>query len=257
MMHAARSPATLVADSSSVSCTPTNAPSISSVSSFASRSGSVAPARSAKSLISAWFVFWFCAAARCAGSFGDGNATAALMNMQPVKSVPMTSRSGGKIARSCAAGSSPPFSRSRSRNGHALLRLARKHPKSRLVGLELSNDPLGQTPAVAKREGLANLRFVLGDAAKFGEENAYDLVLGFDAIHDQRDPAAVLANLHRALRPGGHALFQDIRAHTHHHDSIGQPLGAFTYAISTFHCMSASLSQGARAWAPRGARNWR
>src|SRR3546814_5744411 len=47
-----------------------------------------------------------------------------------------------------------------------------------------------------------------------------------------------------ALRPGGVFLMQDIKAHTCHGDNLDHPLGAFTYAISTFHCMSVSLAQG-------------
>ena len=54
----------------------------------------------------------------------------------------------------------------------------------------------------------------------------------------------MLANVHRALRPGGVFLMQDIAAHTCHHENIGHPMGVFAYAISTFHCMSVSLAQG-------------
>ena len=127
---------------------------------------------------------------------------------------------------------------------HALELLARTFPNSRFTGLELSPEPIGDMSQRAQRDGITNLDFVFQDAATLDADQQFDLVLAFDAIHDQRDPAAVLAAIHRALRPGGTFLMQDIKAHTCHHDNIGHPMGAFAYAISTFHCMSVSLAQG-------------
>src|SRR5690606_3222684 len=71
-----------------------------------------------------------------------------------------------------------------------------------------------------------------------------DLVTAFDAIHDQARPAAVLANIRRALRPGGVFLMQDIRASSHLERNKDHPLGPYLYTISTMHCMSVSLATG-------------
>ena len=73
---------------------------------------------------------------------------------------------------------------------------------------------------------------------------AYDLVLAFDAIHDQAHPGRVLANIHRSLRPGGTFLMIDINASSNLEDNLETPWASFLYAVSLTHCMSVSLGQG-------------
>ena len=72
----------------------------------------------------------------------------------------------------------------------------------------------------------------------------FDLVTVFDAIHDQAHPAAVLANIHRALRPAGTFLMVDINASSNLEENLELPWASFLYAISAVHCMSVSLGQG-------------
>ena len=50
------------------------------------------------------------------------------------------------------------------------------------------------------------------DVAALDLTDAYDVITVFDAIHDQAQPARVLQNIHRALRPGGVLLMVDIKA---------------------------------------------
>ena len=47
----------------------------------------------------------------------------------------------------------------------------------------------------------------------------------FDAIHDQAHPATVLANIHRALRPGGTFLMVDIDASSNLEENVDTPVG--------------------------------
>ena len=70
---------------------------------------------------------------------------------------------------------------------------------------------------------------------------AYDVITVFDAIHDQAQPARVLENIYRALRPGGILLMVDIKASSRLEDNIGVPLASYLYTVSTMHCMSVSL----------------
>jgi hypothetical protein len=44
------------------------------------------------------------------------------------------------------------------------------------------------------------------------------------------------------LRPGGLFLMQDIRASSHVHNNLDQPLGVFTHTVSCLHCMTVSLA---------------
>ncbi|RIK77309.1 MAG: transcriptional regulator [Planctomycetota bacterium] len=129
-------------------------------------------------------------------------------------------------------------------SGRAINALAARFPKSRFAGYDFSEEAIAAARTEAERRGLANARFVARDLAEMDERNAFDLVMAFDAIHDQAKPAEVLANIAKALRPGGVFLMQDIAGTSHVHEDKKHPLGAFLYSISCMHCMSVSLAHG-------------
>jgi SAM-dependent methyltransferase len=128
--------------------------------------------------------------------------------------------------------------------GHAINLLARAFPRSRFVGYDFSEEALVAARAEAAAWGLPNARFETLDVATLDVEAAYDLVTTFDAIHDQAHPATVLANVRRALRPGGTYLMVDINAQSNLEDNLELPWASFLYTVSTWHCMSVSLGQG-------------
>ena len=128
--------------------------------------------------------------------------------------------------------------------GHAINLMARAFPASRFTGIDFSDDSLTEARSEAAAWGLANARFTVQDAATITETAVYDLVTAFDAIHDQAHPATVLANIRRALRPGGTFLMVDINASSHLDDNVDLPWASFLYAVSLTHCMSVSLGQG-------------
>jgi SAM-dependent methyltransferase len=128
--------------------------------------------------------------------------------------------------------------------GHAINLLARAYPRSRFVGYDFSEEAIEVARAEAASWGLPNARFEVLDVARLDVETAYDLVLTFDAIHDQAHPAQVLANVHRSLRPDGTYLMVDMNAQSNLEGNIGVPWASLLYAMSTFHCMSVSLGQG-------------
>lgn len=129
-------------------------------------------------------------------------------------------------------------------SGHAINLLARAYPSSTFVGYDFSEEAIVAARAEAADWGLTNARFETVDVASIEEVAAYDLALSFDAIHDQARPATVLANIHRALRPGGTYLMVDIQAQSNLEDNLDLPWASFLYALSTVHCMSVSLGQG-------------
>jgi 2-polyprenyl-3-methyl-5-hydroxy-6-metoxy-1,4-benzoquinol methylase len=103
----------------------------------------------------------------------------------------------------------------------------------------------GRTESVARR--LGNVEFVAVDLSDFdqrAETAAYDLITTFDAVHDQARPLSVLKGIHRALRPDGVYLMQDIHGSSHVHKNLDHPIGTFLYTVSCMHCMTVSLAQG-------------
>ena len=97
-------------------------------------------------------------------------------------------------------------------SGHAINVLAKTFPESRCTGYDISADALQTGQAEATELGLTNVTFKAQDLAQLEIADAFDAILVFDAIHDQAQPAKVLANIHRALRPGGVFLMVDVKA---------------------------------------------
>ena len=128
--------------------------------------------------------------------------------------------------------------------GRALNMMARHFPKSHFAGYDFSEEAIEAGRAQAERSGLTNLRFDVRDAASLGERERYDLITTFDAVHDQKDPAAVLHDIHEALRADGVYLMQDIAGSSHVEKNVDHPMGPFLYTISCMHCMTVSLALG-------------
>ena len=126
-------------------------------------------------------------------------------------------------------------------SGHAINVMAAAFPASRFTGIDFSDEGLAVGRAEAARLGLTNAAFVAKDVADLDDSQSYDVITVFDAIHDQAQPARVLENIYRALRPGGILLMVDIKASSRLEDNIGVPLASYLYTVSTMHCMSVSL----------------
>ncbi|WP_428634464.1 class I SAM-dependent methyltransferase [Sedimenticola sp.] len=127
--------------------------------------------------------------------------------------------------------------------GQALLVLAKAFPNSRFTGYDFSSEAIDWASQQADKAGLANLLFEVKDAANLGEQEVYDWVVTFDAIHDQKAPDKVLAAIQRALRADGVYLMQDIKGSSHLHNNADHPIGPLLYTLSTMHCMTVSLAQ--------------
>lgn len=126
--------------------------------------------------------------------------------------------------------------------GKAMGLMAKRFPKSRFMGYDFSEEAIVMARTNAEAQGLTNVQFMVRDAAEVDDRDMYDMVTAFDAIHDQARPDRVLANIHRAIKPGGVFLMQDIAASSHVHMNVDQPIAPFIYTISCMHCMSVSLA---------------
>ncbi len=129
-------------------------------------------------------------------------------------------------------------------SGRASCRLAELFPASRFTAYDLCEDAIRAAEGLRREKGLTNLHFEARDITQLNQPGSYDLVLAFDVIHDQKAPAAVLAEVRKALRSDGVFLMQDIAASSELHKNIDHHFGPFFYTISTMHCMTVSLAQG-------------
>jgi SAM-dependent methyltransferase len=126
--------------------------------------------------------------------------------------------------------------------GLVLIELAKRYPASRFTGYDLCADAIES--ARDRSQGLSNVRFEVRDLSDFDERARYDWITSFDAVHDQRDPSALVRSLHAALRPGGIYLLQDVGGSARLEQNLDFPMAAFLYAISFAHCTPVSLGQG-------------
>jgi len=126
----------------------------------------------------------------------------------------------------------------------ALVKLAGLFPASRFTGYDLCADAVDMARAAAADAGVDNLTFQVRDLATLDRTSAYDLITSFDAIHDTKDPAALLRALARALRPGGVHLMQDIGGSAKLENNLDFPFASLLYTIFCMHCTPVSLAQG-------------
>ena len=129
-------------------------------------------------------------------------------------------------------------------SGHAINVMAKHWPNSRFSGYDFSEEAIERGRAEARDWGLENASFEVRDVSKLDGSAQFDLITTFDAVHDQADPAGMLASVSRLLRPGGAYLCADVAAASDVADNLEHPLGPGIYTISLFHCMTVSLAQG-------------
>ena len=129
-------------------------------------------------------------------------------------------------------------------SGRAIVRMARRFPRSRFAGYDLSSEAIERATAEADRENLKNVTFEVKDLTDFDVDGTFDLVTAFDAIHDQARPDQVLAGIARVLNDDGVFLMQDIGGSSHVETNLSHPVGPLVYTLSCMHCMAVSLAQG-------------
>ncbi|OSC41876.1 class I SAM-dependent methyltransferase [Mycobacterium decipiens] len=127
-------------------------------------------------------------------------------------------------------------------SGHAVNLMAQAFPASRFTGIDFSDEAVATGTQEAARLGLGNATFERDDLSTLDKVEAFDVITAFDAIHDQAQPARVLENIYRALRPGGVLLMVDIKASSRLEDNVGVPLSTYLYTTSMMHCMTVSLA---------------
>ncbi len=127
-------------------------------------------------------------------------------------------------------------------SGHAVNLMAQAFPASRFTGIDFSDEAIATGTEEAARLGVANANFERANLAQLDKVAAYDVITVFDAIHDQAQPARVLENIYRALRPGGVLLMADVKASSRLEDNVDVPMSTYMYTTSMMHCMTVSLA---------------
>ena len=128
--------------------------------------------------------------------------------------------------------------------GFALLAMAERYPQSCFTGYDLCAEAIADAGRAVAARDLGNVRFETLDMTDFDEPRRYDLITSFDAVHDQKHPADLIARIRRALKPSGVYLMQDIGGSARLENNLDFPLASLLYAISCTHCTPVSIGQG-------------
>lgn len=91
--------------------------------------------------------------------------------------------------------------------GDHTLYLARKYPKAEILGVDINADRIRENQENARRLGIANVRFEAANLCEADFASRFDLVVSIDVLEHIVNQTGALANLSRALRPGGMAFF--------------------------------------------------
>ena len=127
--------------------------------------------------------------------------------------------------------------------GHAINLMARAYPASTFVGYEIAQDAVARATAEARRMGLSNARFEVLDITRLPTDPKFDVIMAFDTIHDQRDPAAALKRASDALAPDGMFVMVDVKGTSDVQEDTKNPFAPFYYGVSVLHCMTVSLAE--------------
>jgi SAM-dependent methyltransferase len=132
--------------------------------------------------------------------------------------------------------------------GVALILMAKAFPRSRFVGIDISNDAIAIAQRETRRQQISNLDFIVLDAAFLPDSleltESFDYVTAFDAIHDQTRPLDVLRGIYHILVPDGLFSMVDIAARSDLADNLDHSMAPFLYTVSLMHCMPVGLVDG-------------
>lgn len=125
--------------------------------------------------------------------------------------------------------------------GQGLIELARSYPNSRFTGYE-PHPPAFEAALQRVREAEVEDRVMLVQAdSRALPQERFDFVATFDVVHDVARPQELVADIYRALRPGGTYLMQEICG-TDGLENLLNPRGALLFSISSLYCLPVSMA---------------
>jgi 2-polyprenyl-3-methyl-5-hydroxy-6-metoxy-1,4-benzoquinol methylase len=121
--------------------------------------------------------------------------------------------------------------------------LAQAYPDIDVVGFDLDPASIDAARRHVAAAGVADrVSFELGDVARAGSGEPFDLVTIFEALHDLSRPVDTLRGARSRLAPGGSVLVFDERtADAFTGMALDNPMERFFYAVSTTVCLPGGL----------------
>ena len=128
--------------------------------------------------------------------------------------------------------------------GHSTVLMAQAFPNSRFYGFDPHEESIAAAREIAIEAGVADrVTFDTRTASDF-EQDGFDLICFFDALHDMGDPLGAARHARAALAPGGTVMLVEPYASDEVLDNAN-PVGRIYYSASTVLCTAHAISEHA------------
>jgi len=128
-------------------------------------------------------------------------------------------------------------------DGVLLNALARRFPRSRFRGCDISRAAIEHAYEQRDEAGIGNVEFLHRDALHIEESRSYDLVLALESLHEQSFPAKVLRTIAAALVDDGVFLMQETTASSQLVRNAEHPFAPMLYALSCLHAVPVAMGE--------------
>src|SRR5262249_52232251 len=117
--------------------------------------------------------------------------------------------------------------------GCATVLMAKAYPASTFVGFDSHTPSIERARGMAAEQDLPNVRFEVATAQDFTriDEDGYDLVAIFDALHDMGDPRGAARRVRELLKPDGTWMIVEPAASDRLEENFN-PVGRVVYGLS-------------------------
>jgi 2-polyprenyl-3-methyl-5-hydroxy-6-metoxy-1,4-benzoquinol methylase len=125
--------------------------------------------------------------------------------------------------------------------GWSTVALSRAFPRAEVIGFDADEASIIDARQHAAAQGVP-ARFEVCDAVDIGGQEAFDLVLVLEALHDMSHPSDALRAIRQALKPGGAVLVADEKVAERFH-APGDEIERLMYGWSIVHCLPVAMSE--------------
>jgi SAM-dependent methyltransferase len=127
--------------------------------------------------------------------------------------------------------------------GWSSIAIARAYPNARVDGFDLDEPSIALARANAAEHGVADrVRFEVRDVSDPGLAGRYDLVVGFEMLHDLSRPVEMLQNVRALTAEGGAVIIMDERV-AERFTAPADEVERLFYGFSTLCCLPAGLAE--------------
>jgi ubiquinone/menaquinone biosynthesis C-methylase UbiE len=125
--------------------------------------------------------------------------------------------------------------------GWSTIAIGRSYPQAEIEGRDIDAPSIALANTNAAAAGVADrVTFFATDATALAD-GAYDALFAFECIHDMSQPVATLANMRRAVKPGGAVIVMD-EAVADEFAPNGDDLEKLMYGFSLLVCLPDGMS---------------